>query len=507
MAAIAWAAHAIPGVLPGLRFAPSDAGWAWQRMDDLLRCAVALLPATLFWGASFPLALACAGRDHADLGRATGRIYAANTAGAILGALGFSLLAIPWLGTQASQQLLVGITAGAALLILVPRLPRIGRASTPLPGVAAVIAALLLVALGAGLAARSIPALSEGLVTYGRVVADWGIEHDRCRVREGTSATVAVTREAAEGFRSLHVSGKVVASTYPYEMRLQRMLGHLPALLHPSPKSVLVVGFGAGVTAGAFALHPEVERITIVEIEPEVAALAGDFFAAENHRVLEDPRTRIVFDDARHFVATTSETFDVVTSDPIHPWVKGAAALYTREYFELVKRRLNPGGVVTQWVPFYQTSERAVKSEIATFLDAFPHGTIWNTHEAGKGYDVTLMGQDGPARIRAEVIQARLDANPRVRESLHAVGIRSALDLMAAFAGQRSDMDGWLADAELNLDRSLRLEYLAGEAVDLQAEDRIVHAMAGRLSYPQQLFVVNDEQERSLRQSLRANLR
>jgi len=93
---------------------------------------------------------------------------------------------------------------------------------------------------------------------------------------------------------------------------------------------------------------------------------------------MNNPRVEIVYDDARHYIATTHEKFDVITSDPIHPWVKGAAALYSKEYFELCKQHLNPGGVVTQWVPLYETNLQAVKSQIATFFQVFPDGTIWS---------------------------------------------------------------------------------------------------------------------------------
>ncbi len=135
---------------------------------------------------------------------------------------------------------------------------------------------------------------------------------------------------------------------------------------------MLVVGFGAGVTAGSFVLHPDVQRIVICEIEPLIPEHVAPYFAEENYDVLHDPRVQIVYDDARHFVLTTPEKFDIITSDPIHPWVKGAATLYTKEYFELVKQHLNPGGLVTQWVPLYESNPDVVKSEIATFFDVFP---------------------------------------------------------------------------------------------------------------------------------------
>src|SRR5215468_8474056 len=207
-------------------------------------------------------------------------------------------------------------------------------------------------------------------------------------------------------------------------MRLQRMLGHVSALMHPDPHSVLVVGFGAGVTAGSFVLHPGIKRIVICEIEPLIPRMVAPFFSKENYDVVHDPRVEIVYDDARHYILTTNEKFDIITSDPIHPWVKGAATLYTKEYFELVKQHLNPGGVVTQWVPLYESSPAVVKSEVATFFNVFSDGTMWSNDISGGGYDLVLMGQVGAARIDGDAMQARLDRpeGMRAAASLREVG-------------------------------------------------------------------------------------
>jgi spermidine synthase len=154
-------------------------------------------------------------------------------------------------------------------------------------------------------------------------------------------------------------------------MRLQRMLGHISALFARQPESVLVVGFGAGVTAGTFTLHPETKSIVICELERMIPPATTQYFNRENYDVLHDPRTRVYYDDARHFVLTSKDKFDVITSDPIHPWVKGTATLYSKEYFEMCKRHLKPGGVVTQWVPLYESDPETIKSELATFFEVF----------------------------------------------------------------------------------------------------------------------------------------
>ena len=141
--------------------------------------------------------------------------------------------------------------------------------------------------------------------------------------------------------------------------------------------SVLVIGCGAGVTAGAVSIDPMVKDQTIAEIEPLVPRVVSTHFAEHNFNVVANPKVTVHLDDARHYLLTTNEKFDAITSDPLDPWVKGAATLYTREFFNVVKDHLNPNGVVTLFVQLYESNEAAVKSEIATFLEVFPNGTVW----------------------------------------------------------------------------------------------------------------------------------
>jgi spermidine synthase len=460
---------------------------------DLWRSMItAVLPA-LFWGASFPLSLAAAtglcrqaarGLDRADAARLAGSVYAANTLGAILGALGFSMILIPWLGTQNSQRVLTLLCVMASLIAL----PRLWSAL----GLAFVI-------IIGGLLVWVAPPFPWQVFAYGRELTISYKDSRPLYVGEGRNASIAIT-QIPDGTRFFHISGKVEASTLPQDMRLQRMLGHLPALLHPSPRSVLVVGCGAGVTAGTFVVHPEIQRILICELEPLVPTASARHFAKENHGVIQDRRTGIVYDDARHYVLTTPERFDIVTSDPIHPWVKGAATLYSKEYFEMVKRHLNPGGLASQWVPLYQTDPETVRSAIATFVSVFPHATIWNNDLAGQGYDVMLVGQLEPARIDIGELARRL-ARPDhwlVRESLTDVGLGTELSLLATYAGQASDLAPWLRNAAINHDRDLRLQYLAGLGMTQNIATDIMYQILGHRRFPTPLFTGSEEQMRSL---------
>jgi spermidine synthase len=497
-AAVAWAAAMIALSLPYWPINPALSPSPWINFQlDVLRCLWAVLPAAVLWGASFPLALAAVAAPGQDPGRLVGEVYAANTVGAILGAAASSLLLIAWLGTQQAQRLLIAGSAAATLVLLVPRVwPfRAGTGAARVTGPLAVAGALGLAAV----LAWGVAEVPWELIAYGRGVPTLTSGAKLLFMGEGMNSSVAVTQSGPRT-RYFHVSGKVEASSEPWDMRMQRMLGHLPALVHRRPRSVLVVGCGAGVTAGCFVLHPGVERIVICELEPLVPQVVAGFFARENYDMLRDRRVEVVYDDARHFLLTTAESFDVITSDPIHPWVKGAATLYTQEYYELCKRHLNPGGVVTQWVPLYQSDTATVKSQVATFFEVFPGGTVWGNHYQGAGYDVVLLGQAEPTRINVTDLEWRLRRHDhaRVSESLRDVGFEDVLDLLATYAGRGPDLRGWLKDAEVNHDRNLRLQYLAGLGLNLYASDMIAREMVTYRTFPDEILVISAHGKREL---------
>jgi spermidine synthase len=416
-----------------------------------------------------------------------GGIYAANTLGAILGSLGVSLLLIPWIGTQQTQRLLLGLAAVSALFVLAPRARRSWRAAAGLAASMAVAAVL----------AWHVHAIPGKVIAYGRRLATW--DGQVLYTVEGRNSSVAIS-QSSDGATEVDVNGHVEATTEPYDMKLQRMVGHLPAMLHPQPRSVLGIGFGAGVSAGTFTRYPGIQKITICEIEPVVPPTSTRYFARQDYDVLHNPRTRIVYDDARHFVLTTPEKFDIIASDPLDVFVKGTAALYSQEYFEAVKRHLNPGGIFTLYVPLYETDEKTIRSELATFFAAFPYGTTWANTLDGMGYDMVFMGQAEPLKINVDEIQRRLerpDYAP-VAESLREVGVGSALDLFATYSGQQSDLEPWLRGADINRDGDLRLQYIAGWGINSAMADYLYRQMLRYRKTPVNLFAGSTQTLQSL---------
>jgi spermidine synthase len=494
---------------------------------DTWRAAAAVLPAALFWGASFPLVLATAGGSgQGDTGRLVGQIYAANTLGAIFGALLTSAAFIPFMGSQRTQQLLVLVSGLAAILAIgaAPRVPvaalteengrrvfaklkhAIDVAFSWLPTLRGRVALLLVSVVGMFYVA----APPEGF--FGRSLDPyrWLREGaDDLYVREGRAATVAVQKVKFNDIKYLCIGGKVEASNIQKDLRIELMLGHLPALFHPSPKKTLTVGLGTGTTAGSFVLHPEVEEITICEIEPVVREAAGTYYAKENNCVVDDPRTKFHFDDARHFLATTDERFDVITSDPINSWIRGASALYSREYYELCQEHLNPDGLMVQWIPLYEKDAATAKCELATFLSVFPDATVWTGWTPKDGdderHDLVLIGRMKPAKIDLEALARRMDANAAIKAALKPVAIDTVPALIGQFVCRGEDLRPWLADAEINRDISLRLEYLAGLSLWMVQAKQVFHDMGIDRCYPVDVFENDAEYKAEIQQRLKAH--
>jgi spermidine synthase len=486
-AAIAWGAYALTRSLPYWQIDPVlSASTSVNFHLDMSRCLWAMLPAACLCGVTFPMALAALARGETDFGGLTGRVFAANIIGATVGAAGFSLVLVNFLGTQRAQQMLIAVSVLAAIAALFPR---------------RWVAAPVLLGV---FAAFSVPAVPADLVAYGRFLARNRTIMDPITQKplvakilaadEGINSSVVVA-ELPSRYRSLHVDGRIEGSNQPHDLRLQAMRGHIPALSNPRPRSVLVVGFGTGITAGTFALHPGVEKIVILEIEPRIPNAASRHFGTENHNVLDDPRVTVIYADARAHILKTDEKFDVIASSPPRPWVKGAAVLYSREYFELAKQHLNPDGVISQWVILHEADTDVVKSQIGTFMKVFPQATLWgNDIRSGVGYDLMLVGKNGPSAIDLNDIYQRLNRpdHHRVVGSLQSAGFQSVAELFATYAGRAPDLVSWVSSAEINSDRNLRLQYLAGMGMNIFKNQAIYDELLAYRKFPADLFVGSD---------------
>ena len=442
---------------------------ALRYVYDACRAMLVMFVPTAVWGATLPLLVRIAATNKEPLDVNIGRLYAINTVGAIAGVFMIGFLAVPMASLRQSMQIVVAAAFIASSIGL------IGIINTPTARQRLKIVGLF---VGALVTVMLIPAPNGKVMGFGHeylLFKDWD---EPIYSKDGAFATVAVSHDTESDDHFLHVGGKVVASSRPADMRLQYLLAAIPLMLHPAPKSVLVIGLGTGVTAGTFALDPTVERIVICEVEPEVIAAADRYFRQYNFNVLADPRVEIVLDDGRHYLQTSRETFDIISTDSIHPWVRGSAALHTVEFHELVRTHLNDDGFISQWIPLYQTNEATVKSQIFSASEVFKVMSLWRSDPGGSGYDLVTIASGSSGISQMRILDSRWESLPRLAAALAGTGLGSKQDLRGAYLGSAQDLRAWFSDAPINRDDNLALQYLAGLSIDAYSAHEILESIS-----------------------------
>ncbi len=423
----------------------------------LLGFLVMLVPC-VFMGVAFPLAGEARALLMRGFGRSAGDVLGLNTAGAIAGSLLAGFVLIPGLGLQRGMLLAAGLYVAYGCLLLVAALAIRGPRAVAIAGAASVTACGALLApwwvrpwdldlLGAFQNDHlAFWTDEQGVTDLAARMAGWSILY----YREGRASTVSVVDQGWN--RTLIVNGKAEASDDPIDGHIQRMLGHVPVLMHPDPKSAFVLGMGTGITLGAVMAHPGLEEIVLGEIEPAVLG-ARPFFAAVNGDPLGDPRLRVRIQDGRNTLKTTPRRFDVITADPIHPWTSGSVYLYTREYYRIARERLTPQGVMCQWLPITGLSAADVRSVMATFAGVFPHTSLWQS-----SHDVLLIGSTQPIALDLERLTARI-ASPRVRRQLAVLGLDDPIAFLAEQGMDDADVREYAEGAVVNTDDNVFLEF------------------------------------------------
>lgn len=408
-----------------------------------------LLPLALALGCAFPLAIKTGtGRDE-SLGSDLGLIYAVNTIGAIAGSLAAGFVLIPAWGLHGSLRALgLGATAAAVALVLAAGVRGGARVWA--------VAGCVVAAAATALLPNWNPALmSSGAYKYASSMSPEALQVSLAAghlvyYKEGAVATVSV-RQAA-GTTSLAIDGKVDASNAG-DMLTQRLLAHVPMLLHPAPRTAAILGLGSGVTLSAALRHP-VERVDVLEISPEVVE-ASRFFEPENAAALKDPRTRLILGDGRTHVMLGQSRYDVIVSEPSNPWMAGIASLFTREFFTSAKARLAPGGVLCQWAHTYDISAEDLRSIVGTFASVFPDTTLWLV---GDG-DVLLVGSNGPMAPHVAALPERWAARPEAVADLTSVGARSPFALLSLLVAEGPAVSRFAGSAPLQTDDYAGVEF------------------------------------------------
>lgn len=441
--------------------------WALLVVAQLVICFTVVFVPTFLSGASFPMLVRLYSRGSGRVGRTVADVYAVNTLGGILGSLCCGFVLVKFLGLQPSMTaaaLTLMVIGGPLGMALASPWSRRTRAGVAIGMIAAVVA------LG-----FFHPRFDTKLLFAG-----WGPYQGGYYASRGTGLTVDVTErymqrllyhregvtssvdvmEDGYGDLILSINAKPVATSYLYDLRLLRMVGHLPMLLHPDPKEALIVGLGAGVSTGVISIYPGLENVTVVELSEDVPGAAAHF-ARWNHDVLENEKLNLVLNDGANYVKATRREFDVISADPFHPFVSGAANLYSQEYWQACRERLREGGIMSQYLPLYHLSADDFATVVGTFMDVFPEATLWFC-----GIDTVLIGCKGQLKIDLNRIGERM-LSPTLTSDLIEMGVNEPSDVLGWFVAGPEQLRMISHDARRNrLDLPI-LEFTSPKAIAL----------------------------------------
>ncbi len=448
------------------RIAPSPNGWL---AVEVVLAACVMAPATFLLGWVFPLVLDRAGR-RGGIASSVGGLYAANTLGTIVGATIGGFLIVPRWGVSGalvaagSFQVGLGAIVVAALASGAPRRRLLATGSLAALAVVLVAARprwdVLLMNSGVYMNVQDVPR-SKGWREFFRQARS---DKEVLYARDGLTASVLVAREPRKNNVYLAVNGKVDASSQG-DLETQIMAGHIPLLLHPAPRNVLIVGLASGITVGAAASHP-VESIRVVEIERAMLG-AARCFAPYNGSILDDPRVSVSVNDARNELELNPATYDVIVSEPSNPWMTVASNLFTQEFFRIARSRLRPGGVFGQWVQAYCLQPSYLRSILAAIRGSFSYVTVFET---GNGTDFLVVGSDRPLAFDRSELDSRM-SEFRVKLDLARVAVTTPEDILAMIQTGGPAFDRLVEGSRTNTDDNGLVEFAAPKALYVDSLD------------------------------------
>ncbi len=412
---------------------------------------VILFAPTLVLGAIFPVSLSLWCGDAAHVPGRVGRGYAVNTAGGILGSVLAGFWLIPSLGSD--WVLAASVTAVAVVGLGCSVAGTKSARRVRLVVVGAVLATAALWTPGLNYERLLSSAFNEpGAYINEREAPEF------LYLREGRVAVVSLVRWLKEDKDTAYLhSNSLREAKLPEDPsapppRAEVFLGTLPVLMHPDPKSMFIVGFGGGNTLQA-ALGSDVPEVRVVELEPAMVDAVRSYRGGQVP-ALEDPRTTLLIGDARNVLLVDDRTYDVIASQPSHPWVAGAGNLFTREFFEIARSRLNPGGIHSQWVSLFGLDATSLRSILRAFYETYTHGFCLMLKNTG---DLLMFGSDQPIRLDFGAISSGI-RSLETRDWFEAWQIRSAQAFLWYFALSREDALAAAGDTPPNSDTSIMSE-------------------------------------------------
>lgn len=448
----------------GMRILAFKGTWTAYVFLIFKTATLTVAPSAILLGTVFPYLMKLEENFLKSPGQSLGRIAAANTVGAILGALVCGFLLLDWLGIWLSMWTVALVYLGAALFLPL---------RWDLKGMVVKAACLLAMVLNlAAMAKRDLPVVStDPLAADETVIETW----------EGSDCMVAVT-ESHMGLSIKINSHYGLGSTGAYMQ--EKFQGDLPLWIWPKSEDVFFLGVGTGITAGS-ALDPQhrhVERVVACELIPEVITAAKKYFT--NVRgfdatggLFKDPRATVLVEDGRHHLMATDEKFDIINSDLFVPFHSGAGGLYTKDHFENARERLTPDGVFVQWLPLYQLTENEFSIIARTMIETFDGVSMWR-HNFQPGYEyVALVGHPRGQPLPSSEIDSSRDKYLAVSGITHhkLAMLNLPLDpqtILLFYCGNltaaRSLFDGY----PVNSDNRPVIEYVAPRSYRQNAADK-----------------------------------
>jgi spermidine synthase len=393
---------------------------------------------TVLLGVAFPLALRLVVGDRCWVGRDVGVVIATNTAGGIAGTMLTGFVMVPMLGLVRTLSILTIAGAMLGAILAVSSGTRTIQIITVVVAIATTTAAIMTPT--DRLANLLLATRGGGMLVY---------------YEEALGATVAVAQQHFKDnvFRRLYIQGVSNSGDAMPSMRYMRLQAMVPLLIHRGePESVLIIGFGTGITAGETLRYPSLQTRVCVELLPSVVR-SGQMFP-ENYKAWSDPRMEIRIGDGRQELSRNNEKYDVITLEPPPPSAQGVANLYSVEFYEVARDRLAPHGLIAQWLPLTTQNDRETRQLVRSFLDVFPYATLWTTEL----HEMMLVGSDSPITIDPREIQERFSP-PTVVASLRAIGVGSPAALLATWVTGHEGLEKFAADAKPVTDNNPRVEY------------------------------------------------
>ncbi len=416
---------------------------------------------TVLMGMALPLLCNLYGQRMSQLGRRVGLLLAVNTAGTVLGSLLPIFVLVPLFGIQGSLLLASLLFGGIAAGLLAWQAQSSRRFSVPaLAGYAGVVV-LFLTVVPANLCQRVFLATGFYLAKHTDILF----------YKEGRTGTAIVTRDRLNQRKTVYINGNAeVPALYAHQLCF-KMLGDLGPMLHPNPENVLMICLGGGIASGATTRLPDVGSLTVVDLESSVADAAG-LMAEENNGLLRNPKTHLVIDDGRNYVATTPRRWPVIITDSTHPKAPDSWVLYSQEFYRQVRERLTNDGVFVQWVPTHGLSEAEYKIILRTFQSVFPHTSLWvnaGLDEQGQFILYSLLVST-PKTLSIDVarLRHRLDAE-LVRLDLEPYGLHTPAGFLDGFLCADDVLRQRVGDGPINTDDLPHSYYSTGYSGRSQA--------------------------------------